>query len=413
MFIRGVRRLVVAFWNLYSVKKTDFLLMTPEPARRFRRGGTMQNDALGTSEAFLFFQEELTRLADNERPVLIVGERGTGKEWAAQRLHYLSRRWERPLITVLCPGLSSTLLESELFGHEAGAFTGARGRHPGRFELADGGTLFLDEVGDMPLALQDKLLRVIEYGAFERVGGTVTLRPDVRIVAATNKDLPCLAAEGRFRADLLDRLGFEIVHAPPLRLRQGDVVLLATHFAASLAMEHDLSFEAGTTLFGPEALRQLDAYSWPGNVRELKNAVERSLLRCGLLPIPHLILDPFRPPWADAIRSGDEKGGALREPLLAVPPADDKRQETTEEAGGTAFYGLPPRLGNGFRLEEAVQDLERQALDKALREARYRQTEAARLLGLTYHQFRALYRKHKDAPARLRTGVSRGEGRPS
>lgn len=368
----------------------------------------MQNDALGASEAFLFFQEELTRLADSERPVLLVGERGTGKEWAAQRLHYLSRRWERPFITVLCPGLSPTLLESEVFGHEAGAFTGARGRHPGRFELADGGTLFLDEIGDMPLPLQDKLLRVIEYGAFERVGGTVTLRPDVRVVAATNKDLPRLAARGLFRADLLDRLAFEVVHAPPLRLRQGDAVLLATHFAAALAMDHGLPFEAGTALFGPEALRQLDAYPWPGNVRELKNAVERSLLRCGLLPIPHLILDPFRPPWADAIRSGDEKGGALREPFLAVPPADN--QGTAAEAGGTASCALPPRLGNGFRLEEAVRDLERQALDKALREARYRQTEAARLLGLTYHQFRALYRKHKDVLPRTRPTDSRAEG---
>ena len=176
-------------------------------------------DALGTSEAFLAFQENVARAARADRPVLILGERGTGKELAVQRLHYLSPRWEGPFVTVLCPALSQTLLESELFGHEAGSFTGARGRHAGYFERADRGTLFLDEVADMPLPVQDRLLRVLEYGEFERVGGSAPVRVDVRVVAAANRDLPRLVEEGRFRADLLDRLAFEVLHVPPLRER--------------------------------------------------------------------------------------------------------------------------------------------------------------------------------------------------
>lgn len=346
----------------------------------------MRCEALGTSDPFLFFQEELARLADNERPVLVLGERGTGKELAAQRLHYLSRRWEHPFITVLCPGLSPSLLESELFGHEAGAFTGARGRRPGRFELADGGTLFLDEVGDMPLPLQDKLLRVIEYGTFERVGGTDTLHAEVRIVAATNQELPVLAAQGRFRADLLDRLAFEVVHAPPLRLRQGDILLLAAHFVAALAAERGIAVDDMTPqgLFGHTARKQMEVHRWPGNVRELKNAVERSLLRHGRVPIPTLELDPFVPAWGAACPANGEKAA---EPESAIQ----------EEAPNTPARSglLPDVLEEGFRLSEAVTRLERDALHKALTQTRYRQKEAARLLGLTYHQFRALYRKHR------------------
>ncbi len=242
-------------------------------------------DALGTSDIFLAFQENVARAARAERPVLVLGERGTGKELAAQRLHYLSPRWEGPLVTVLCPALSPTLLESELFGHEAGAFTGARGRHEGYFERANRGTLFLDEVADMPLPVQDKLLRVLEYGEFERVGGNAPVRVDVRIVAAANRDLPRLAAEGKFRADLLDRLAFDVLHVPPLRERGEDRLLLARHFAARMAAELDIG-RAGSSpgfdlRFGEEALRQMEEYAWPGNVRELRNAVERGVLHAG------------------------------------------------------------------------------------------------------------------------------------
>lgn len=336
-------------------------------------------DALGTSESFLLFQENLTRLAGSDRPILVVGERGTGKELAVQRLHYLSSRWDRPLVTVLCPALNPGVLESELFGHEAGAFTGARGRRSGFFERADGGTLFLDEVADMPLPLQDRLLRVIEYGEFDRVGGTSPVRVDVRVVAATNRDLPRLAAEGHFRADLLDRLAFDVAHVPPLRARGEDKLLLARHFAARMAAE--LGLAVGGTAgpeFGEKALCQLEHYAWPGNVRELKNVVERSMARHRALYMEALVIDPFADPYALDVTDKGAAGDTSGRPFV-LP-----------EAGGEAGP-LPP----GFRLPDAVAALERAALRKALEQARFRQTEAASLLGLTYHQFRALYRKYR------------------
>lgn len=335
-------------------------------------------DALGTSESFLQFQENLTRLADNDRPILVLGERGTGKELAVRRLHYLSPRWDKPLVTVLCPALSPGLLESELFGHEAGAFTGARGRRAGFFERADGGTLFLDEVADMPLPLQDRLLRVIEYGWFDRVGGVAPVRVDVRVVAATNRDLPRLASEGRFRSDLLDRLAFDVAHVPPLRARDEDSLLLARHFAARMAVELGLedAFPAGPE-FGKTALRQLEAHTWPGNVRELKNVVERSVARRRSLRVPELVMDPFVSPHAA--------------PDTAAAGSQDGRQAGSPDAP----WGEGP-LEVGFRLPDAVARLERAALRQALRQARFRQSGAASLLGLTYHQFRALYRKHQS-----------------
>ena len=341
-------------------------------------------DALGTSDIFLAFQENVARAARAERPVLVLGERGTGKELAAQRLHYLSPRWEGPLVTVLCPALSPTLLESELFGHEAGAFTGARGRHEGYFERANRGTLFLDEVADMPLPVQDKLLRVLEYGEFERVGGNAPVRVDVRIVAAANRDLPRLAAEGKFRADLLDRLAFDVLHVPPLRERGEDRLLLARHFAARMAAELDIG-RAGSSpgfdlRFGEEALRQMEEYAWPGNVRELRHAVERGVLHAGtdengVFVVERLELNPFAP-------------GVL--PPAAAPGADAAREDGPEKTPERGM--LPP----GFSLREELARQERELLQRALRQARYRQTEAARLLGLTYHQFRALYRKHGE-----------------
>ena len=341
-------------------------------------------DALGTSDIFLAFQENVARAARAERPVLVLGERGTGKELAAQRLHYLSPRWEGPLVTVLCPALSPTLLESELFGHEAGAFTGARGRHEGYFERANRGTLFLDEVADMPLPVQDKLLRVLEYGEFERVGGNAPVRVDVRIVAAANRDLPRLAAEGKFRADLLDRLAFDVLHVPPLRERGEDRLLLARHFAARMAAELDIG-RAGSSpgfdlRFGEEALRQMEEYAWPGNVRELRNAVERGVLHAGtdengVFVVERLELNPFAP-------------GVL--PPAAAPGADAAREDGPEKTPERGM--LPP----GFSLREELARQERELLQRALRQARYRQTEAARLLGLAYHQFRALCRKHGE-----------------
>src|SRR3954465_14679598 len=169
---------------------------------------------IGSDPAFQAVLEQVSRLAPLDRPALAIGERGAGKELIAERMHYLSRRWEGPFVKVNCAALSETLLETELFGHEAGAFTGARGRHRGRFERADGGTLFLDEIAAASARVQEQVLRVIEYGEYERVGGESVLTTDVRVVAATNVDLPALAAQGGFRADLLDRLAFDVVTLP-------------------------------------------------------------------------------------------------------------------------------------------------------------------------------------------------------
>ena len=192
---------------------------------------------LGESPAFLRILEEVSRVAPLEKPVLLVGERGTGKELIAARLHFLSNRWESQYLKMNCAAISDSLLESELFGHEAGAFTGATKTHHGRFERAHGGSLFLDELATTSALVQEKLLRIIEYGEFERVGGNRTLTCDVRLIAATNEDLPRLAKLGRFRHDLLDRLAFDVLTIPPLRERGSDTLLLANHFAVNMTKE--------------------------------------------------------------------------------------------------------------------------------------------------------------------------------
>ncbi|EMP53262.1 Psp operon transcriptional activator [Morganella morganii SC01] len=317
---------------------------------------------IGIDNTFLDALEKVSRLAKIARPVLICGERGTGKELFAHRLHYLSPRWDEPFIALNCAALNDNLLDSELFGHESGAFTGAQRRHQGRFERADGGTLFLDELGTAPLTVQEKLLRVIEYGEFERVGGQQTLKADVRIVCATNADLPALAAEGKFRPDLLDRLAFDVVNIPPLRERPRDLTELAGHFAVQMCQEMGTPFFAG---FSPHALQQMQSYHWPGNIRELKNVIERSLYRQGdtTEPLAELVINPF-----------------VTSPVLS---ADTEAQ------------ALPPLP---FSLKQWQHTQEKDALDAALQRAQFNQREAAQLLNLTYHQFRGLLKKHAGSP---------------
>lgn len=333
-------------------------------------------EALGQSDAFLEFMERLSAAAGVDRPVLVVGERGTGKELAAGRLHYLSPRWAGPFVALNCAALPETLVESELFGHEAGAFTGAAARRAGRFERADGGTLFLDEIGAMPLPVQEKILRVVEYGSFERVGGSRPVSVDVRVVGATNVDLPALARAGRFKRDLLDRLSFEVLTVPPLRERPGDVALLARHFAARMAVELG---RGEAPELSPEVLRALEAHPWPGNVRELKNAVERAVYRARGGPLhaaEDMTLDPFASPWRPA---PVEPGAPARStPAPAVPSTPAQP------------LSLP------LSLPDTVRALELDLLRRALTSARHQQKTAARLLGLGYHQFRGLYRKYKD-----------------
>lgn len=304
-------------------------------------------------------------VAPLNRPVLIIGERGTGKELVASRIAYLSQRWERPLITLNCAALPDTLLDAELFGHEAGAFTGAVRRRAGRFELADGGTLFLDEIASASPPVQEKLLRVIEYGAFERIGGSETVRVDVRVVAATNIDLPHLAEVGKFRADLLDRLAFDVVTLPPLRARPDDIPLLANHFAARMTRELGRDVFAG---FAPAAMDRLRAHAWPGNVRELRNVVERSVYRMANPErrLSNLVMDPFASPF----RPNGPRGA---EPSPA--PA-------------------PPVPGGHDDFTSAVRAHAAKLLSDALESARFNQADAARRLGLTYHQFRHQLRAH-------------------
>jgi psp operon transcriptional activator len=326
---------------------------------------------IGEAPSFLAMLEHVSRAAKLVKPVLVIGERGTGKELIASRLHFLSPRWEQPLIKVNCAALTETLLESELFGHQAGAFTGATRTHIGRFEQANGGTLVLDELGTIPPRMQEKILRVIEYGEFQRVGGSDTIRTDVRIVGATNEHLPRLAELGRFRADLLDRLAFDVIHVPPLRARPEDIHTLAYHFAVNVTKELRRSFFAG---FTADAKAALLGYGWPGNVRELKNAIERSVYRSDAAdqPIDRILFDPFASPFNPAPPQ------QLREESAAAPSS----------AAAVADAGVP----TDFRA--AVADFERQVLRRALERAQFKQTVAAKVLGLSYHQFRSLLRKH-------------------
>ncbi len=321
---------------------------------------------IGHSIALAEALDQVSALAAVPRPVLVLGERGTGKELAAQRLHFLSPRWDAPLLKVNCAAMAEPLLESELFGHEPGAFTGATRVHRGRFERADGGTLFLDELGTMSLRLQEKLLRVVEYGEFERLGGQQSIAVDVRVVGATNADLPRLAREGKFRADLLDRLSFDVVHLPPLRQRREDIAELANHFGVQMSAELGWELFPG---FSDTALATLLDHHWPGNVRELKNVVERSLFRWGESgeAVDEIIVDPFVSPW-------DETPGP--EPRTAAQASAPERREVTD-----------------FNSHMAA--LEKQVLVEALALNHQHQRRTAQSLGLSYDQLRGLVRKHQ------------------
>jgi psp operon transcriptional activator len=338
----------------------------------------IQVEALGQSEAFLAFSDQLSKVAPVQRPVLIIGERGTGKELAAARLHFLSRRWQSPFVTINCAALVETLIEAELFGHEKGAFTSADQRRPGRFEVAEGGTLFLDEIGNTPLQVQAKILRVVEYGIFERVGGTREVEVDVRIVGATNADLPAMVADGRFKPDLLDRLAFEVLRVPPLRERAGDIDLLADHFAQKMAVELG---QPEPPRFQRSARSQMNAYHWPGNIRELKNVVERAVYRADSDRIEAVCLDPFVGLLHRDMPNSPESAPAAH---AADVPGGDRTDESS----------MPPESRS---LKSAVSALEIQLLKQALAKTRHNRKQAAKLLGISYDQLRGLVRRHTGA----------------
>lgn len=324
--------------------------------------------------AFLDAVERTSRAAPMQRPVLVIGERGTGKELIAERLHRLSSRWDEPLVTMNCAALPETLIEAELFGHEAGAFTGATRARAGRFEEADKGTLFLDELGTLSMGAQERLLRAVEYGEVTRIGSSRPIRVSVRIVAATNEDLPAKAKRGEFRADLLDRLSFEVITLPPLRVREGDIAVLSDYFGRRMAAE--LSWEMWPG-FAEHVARELEDYRWPGNVRELRNVVERAVYRWDDWnePIGHVQFDPFDSPWKPEGSPVSHKAQAK---------ADDPG-ETVEPS--TSYDAIDD-------LRAAVDAHERAILEHALGKHRWNQRHTAKALGLSYDQLRHCIKKH-------------------
>jgi len=330
--------------------------------------------AIGESPAFLATLEQASKVAPLSKPVLIIGERGTGKELIATRLHYLSPRWEQPFIKLNCSSLTESILESELFGHEAGAFTGAIQRHIGRFERADEGTLFLDELATIPKRMQEKILRVIEYGEFERVGGNETIRVNVRIVAATNANLPEMAKQGSFRADLLDRLAFDVINLPALRYRQSDILLLAEFYAMNMVRELGWPYFPSFSRNAQEALLN---YAWPGNIRELRNVVERSLYRSEWTeePIDAIRFNPFETEFEHRFDKLEKTPAEMRQENIAPLHTLDVTALQTP-------------------LKETVSKLEKKMIDLAMREAQFNQAKAAKLLSLSYHQLRAYLKKH-------------------
>jgi len=334
---------------------------------------------IGQSLAFLDAVERASRAAPLNRPVLVIGERGTGKELIAERLHHLSSRWAGPLIIMNCAALPENLIEAELFGHEAGSFTGAAKTRHGRFEEADGGTLFLDELGTLSMPAQDRLLRAVEYGEITRIGASKPISVDVRIVAATNENLPAQVDKGKFRADLLDRLSFEVITLPPLRARQGDVPLLAEHFARRMAAELEWPNWPG---FTSRAMAALEAYPWPGNVRELRNVVERAVYRHedAERAIDDINFNPFHSPWAPT-------AGAVRQ-AMPVPEPANEMEEPAPVLDATAAPST-----NDFR--SAVSAYERQLLEDALQRNRFNQRATAAALGLSYDQLRHALKRHK------------------
>ncbi|MEM9401925.1 MAG: phage shock protein operon transcriptional activator [Pseudomonadota bacterium] len=319
---------------------------------------------IGEAPAFLEMLEHVSGAAPLTKPVLVVGERGTGKELIASRLHFLSDRWDSALVKVNCAALTESILESELFGHEAGAFTGAVREHIGHFERADGGTLVLDEIGTTSVRMQEKILRAIEYGEIQRVGGNETIQVNPRIVGSTNADLRQLAHEGRFRHDLLDRLAFDVITMPPLRDRTEDILPLAYAFAVNMAAELKHELFAG---FTSRASSELLKHKWPGNVRELKNTIERSVYRASdpNKPLAKIAFDPFDSPFNPAPNPGE---------TVAPTPAR-----------------LAPLLP--MDLKSRMRETEKECIVAAMTRSKYNQRMAADLLGLSYDQLRGRLKK--------------------
>ena len=345
----------------------DYMLLKEEAAAR--RGAPR---IIGDDPGLRYILQQLHRAADTDTTVLLEGESGTGKELFARALHAFSGRADGPFVAINCAAIPEGLLESELFGHEKGAFTGAVGRKPGRFEMAHRGTLFLDEIGDMPLALQAKILRALEERQIERVGGTASLHVDTRVVAATNRGLKAAVAARQFREDLYFRLSVFPIRVPPLRERVGDVVILAHHFVEKFC--RDLNKKP--LPFAASALDELKAYRWPGNVRELQNCIERAVILCDgdTIHARHLNLS-FQPqPASEALASSV---------AAPAPPATDADPFDRLDLSGT--------LGEAVR--RVTAEIERLKLGQALRDANGDKARAAEALQISY---KALLQKQRE-----------------
>ena len=318
---------------------------------------------VGQSRAMRSVFNQIMKVAATDSTVLVLGETGTGKELIASSLHEHSKRREKPFVAINCAAIPDGLLESELFGHEKGAFTGANEKKLGKFEVASGGTIFMDEIGDMPLGTQAKLLRVIQDGLVERVGGLNPIKVDVRFVAATNKDLSQMVKEGKFREDLYFRLNVFSIHLPPLRERREDIPLLVDKFLA----QHDKNMRMTT-----ESMQLLTAYSWPGNVRELRNAVESAtVLARDVIEAVHLPVAVTRS-WPDAKEGGASRSAAE---ASAVNQAFERRMQTFE-----TWERLDvPKSGD---IDQRLGELEKELIIAALKKAGGVQVAAAKILGI-------------------------------
>lgn len=352
---------------------------------------SQQDNLIGQSNNFLEVLEQISQIAPLTKPVLIIGERGTGKELVAARLHYLSKRWDQTYLKLNCAALNENLLETELFGYDSGAFTGANKKHEGRFERADNGTLFLDEIANTSGLIQEKLLRVVEYGEFERVGGSRTIKTNARLIAATNEDLPSMADAGEFRADLLDRLAFDVITLPPLRERIEDIMILAESFAINMARELEFELFSG---FTEKAKRAMLDYDWPGNIRELKNVVERSVYRCNNphLPVHDLVIDPFESPFRPSKRVKTQDR-VIAQPAV-VPTTPPTVSTSNNENIEIKESSLKQTFEFPLSLKSLSQDYEINLIKSALENCQYNQKKTADALELTYHQLRGYLKKY-------------------
>jgi nitrogen regulation protein NR(I) len=381
-----IRQVVDKAMKTHAFSRRDARLEEPITRGRFR--------LVGESPAIRQVYGVIEKVADTPSTVLITGESGTGKELIARALHENSSRRTGPFIKINCAAIPKTLMESELFGYEKGAFTGAVGAKPGRFELAHGGTLFLDEIGEIPVEMQVKLLRVLQESEFERVGGIKTIKVDVRLVAATNRDLHAEVAAGAFREDLYYRLNVVPIHLPPLRERRQDIPMLVDHFIAKF----NDRLKKQVSGIEPEGMDRLVSYHWPGNIRELENVIERTMLFCDGPVIRALDLP------------GELMGVANLPPEEPIPSQPPSRVSGSFSLPALAGVSLPIGAEAVSSLKEAVraetERVERELIQRALDETGNNVTQAARKLKISR---KSLQTKMKELGLREKTGDKEGD----